>query len=241
MPHTQRCQSARALVRQEQGVRSTDRDGWESGVIGRTVFHIKYRAPDHHVETRYHPSTDTPYAEAEATDKTALLMHDDQNRPPWSGPFGMGWQGYLIVAIVILGSAVFAATRSDWVSLLVSALGLPLLIFSLLFLLTRLLSRSQQGAPARDRRIEPRQGMDLLTFLARTNPFMFLLFGALTRRQDDPEYQQLLRSGPFTLGRQGYTFLFLMLVVFGLAPLIVTLIFVAVMGHPPTHTDPHFP
>lgn len=168
-------------------------------------------------------------------------MYDDQNRPPWSGPFGIGWQGYLIVGIIILGSAVFAATRSDWTSLLVSALVLPLLIFSPLFLLTRLLSQPQHSAQERDRRIEPREGMDLLTFLARTNPFMFLLFGGLSRGPDDPEYQQLLKSGSFTLGRQGYVFLFFILVVFGLAPLIVTLIFVAVIGHPPTHTGPHFP
>lgn len=171
-------------------------------------------------------------------------MHDarnDNRNQPGSGPFGMGWQGYVIVAIIILGSSVFAATRSDWTSLLVSALGLPLLIFFLLFLLTRLLSRPQRAAQEPVTRIEPRGGIDLLTFLARTNPFMFLLFGSLSRGPDDPEYQQLLRSGPYTLGRQGYIFLFLMLVVFSLAPLIVTLIFVALTGHLPTHTGPQFP
>jgi len=153
----------------------------------------------------------------------------------------MGWQGYLVVAVVIVGSAVFAATRSDWVSLLVSALGLPLLVFSLLFLLTRRSSRSRQAGPGGHRSIEPGEGMNLLTFLARTNPFMFLLFGAATHRRDDPQYQQLLRLGPFTLDRQGYAFVFLILAVAVLAPLIVTLIFVAVLGHPPTHTGPHFP
>jgi hypothetical protein len=80
--------------------------------------------------------------------------------------------------------------------------------------------------------------MNLLTFLARTNPFMFLLFGALSRRQDDPEYRQLLESGPFALGERGYIFVILIIVV-GLAPLLLTLIFVAVTGHQPTHTGPH--
>ncbi|HEX6507335.1 MAG TPA: hypothetical protein VF221_06860, partial [Chloroflexota bacterium] len=97
------------------------------------------------------------------------------------------------------------------------------------------------GAQNRQGRIESREGLDLLTFLARTNPFMFFLVGALSRDPDDPAYQQLRNSGPFTLGRQGYTFLFLIFVVCGLAPLIVTLIFVAILGHLPTHTGPHFP
>jgi hypothetical protein len=207
--------------------------------------HIRCRVLEYRVKTRYHASSGMAYAEAEAFNKVSGLMrdagNDDQNQPPRSGPLGMGWQGYLVVAIVIIGSAVFAATRSDWTSLLVSALGLPLLIFSLLFVLSRMLSRPPSDAKVQGWRRKPGEGMDLLTFLARTNPFMFLLFGAMTRGPDDPEYQQLLQSGPFTLGRQGYLFLVLILVVFGLAPLIVTLIFVALSGHSPAHTGPHFP
>lgn len=183
------------------------------------------------------------YDEAALPQRMAGVMgdarNDDQNVPPASGPFGMGWQGYLVVAIIVFGSAVFAATRSDWVSMLVSAVCLPLAAFSLLLLFSRMLSGLAHGSTVQGHQNESREGMNLLTFLARTNPFMFLLFGALSRRQDDPEYQQLLESGPFTLGQQGSVFLILMLVIVGLAPLLLTLIFVAVTGHQPTHTGPH--
>jgi hypothetical protein len=164
--------------------------------------------------------------------------NDEQNLPPSSGPFGMGRQGYLVVAIIIFGSAVFAATRSDWVSMLVIAVCLPLAAFSLLLLLSRMLSGRSHARTVQGRRNESREAMNLLTFLARTNPFMFLLFGAMSRRQDDPEYQELLESGPFTVGQRGHIFLILILVV-GLAPLLLTLIFVAVTGHQPTNTGPH--
>ena|SRR5579884_435786 len=162
------------------------------------------------------------------------MKENDQHLRSGSGPFGMGWQGYLIVAIVILGTALFAATRSNWQSMLVSALVLPLLMFSLIFALSHLW---QNGAKVRNRSIGPREGMDLLTFLARTNPIMFLFLGALSRRSDDDRYQQLLRSGPYGMGQQGYLIAFLLL----LTPLLITLIIMAFTGQQPTHIGPHLP
>jgi hypothetical protein len=146
----------------------------------------------------------------------------------------MGRQGYLTIAI-ILGTAAFAASRSgDWTSLLVSALLPPLVLFPLIFALSR---RWQGGAQVRDRRGGPRQRFDLMTFLARTNPVMFLLFGILSGRSDDDRYRRLLRSGPYGKGQQGY-FIALILI---LTPLILTLIIVAVTGHQPMHIGPHHP
>ncbi|MDQ2744009.1 MAG: hypothetical protein M3Z66_17175 [Chloroflexota bacterium] len=162
-------------------------------------------------------------------------MNDNyQNLRPPSGPFGMGWQGYLIIAIIILGTALFAATRSDWTSMLVSALVLPVIMVALIHVLSRLWRGRTEG---RDRRSGPRQDMDLLTFLARTNPLMFLLIGTLSRGVDDDRYQELLRSGPYGMGQHGYL---IVLFVF-LAPLILTLIIVGVTGQPPGQIAPHFP
>jgi glucose dehydrogenase len=65
-------------------------------------------------------------------------MHvHDPNQRPGSGPFGMGWQEYLVIGVVILATALFAATRRDWTSMLVSALILPPIVFALLHVLTR--------------------------------------------------------------------------------------------------------
>jgi hypothetical protein len=84
------------------------------------------------------------YDEAALPERMAGEMRDarnhDRNLPASPGPFGMGGQGYLVVTIIIFGSALFAATRSDWISMLVTAVCLPLAVFSLLFLLSRLLS-----------------------------------------------------------------------------------------------------
>ncbi len=151
-----------------------------------------------------------------------------QNQQPWSGPFGMGWQGYLVTAIIILVSALFAASRRDWTSLLLSALVLPLVVFLIAAVVSRWL---QDGEKVSARKREPRENMDLITFLARTNPIMFLLFGALSRRSDEERYQQLLRSGPYGMGQQGYLIAILIL----LAPLTLTLIIIAVTGQQPTH------
>jgi hypothetical protein len=162
------------------------------------------------------------------------MKDDNRNQPPRSGPFGLGWQGYLVIAIIIVVTALFAASRSDWTSMLLSALLPPLILFSIICALSR---RSRDGAKARDRRIGPREDGDLITFLARTNPVMFLIFGALSRRSDDDRYQQLLRSGPFGMGQQGYLIVLILL----LAPLILALIITVLTGQQPTHSGSHLP
>lgn len=146
----------------------------------------------------------------------------------------MGWQGWLIIAIVILVTALFAATRSDWQSMLVSALVPPLIIFPLIFALSRFW---RDGARASDGRQGPGQEFDLLNVLARTNPIMFLLLGALSRRSNDDRYRQLLSSGPFGMGQQGY----LIALIIILAPLILALVITALAGQPLTHSGSHFP
>ncbi|MGH2448134.1 MAG: hypothetical protein ACRDFS_05970 [Chloroflexota bacterium] len=78
--------------------------------------------------------------------------------------------------------------------------------------------------------------MDLLTLLARTNPLMFLLLGAMTRGVDDERYQELVRSGPFGLGQYGYLFALVII----LAPLALALIITAATGQFPTHGTPRF-
>jgi len=120
------------------------------------------------------------------------------------------------------------ASRRDWASLLLSALVLPLVLFFIAIVLSRWL---QDGEKVRARRREPRESMDLITFLARTNPIMFLLFGALSRRSDEERYQQLWRSGPYGMGQQGYVIALVIL----LAPLMLTLIIITLIGQQPTH------
>lgn len=161
------------------------------------------------------------------------MADTNHNRRPASGPFGMGWQGYLLVAVVILATALFAATRRDWTSMLISTLLLPLVVFALLHLVTRF---RQGGTSPRQRGGGPGDGMDLLTFLARTNPFMFLLLGAMNRGVDDERYQELLRSGPFGLGQYGYVVALLII----LAPLALALIITAATGQFPTHSAQHW-
>ncbi len=162
-------------------------------------------------------------------------MNDDhQIQRPVSGPFGMGWQGYLVLAIIIVGTAFFAATRNDWASMLTFALVLPLVMITLIHVLIRFWRDESQ---IHDKSRGPRQDVDLLAFLARTNPFMFLVFGALSRGVDDERYQELLRSGPYAMGRHGY--LIALMVILG--PLILVLIIVATTGQIPTHSAPHFP
>jgi hypothetical protein len=161
------------------------------------------------------------------------MADTDHNQRPGSGPFGMGRQGYLVVAIVVLATALFAATRRDWTSMLISALLFPLIVFALVHLVTRF---RQAGMRPWERRGTPGEGMDPLTFLARTNPFMFLLLGAVSRGVEDERYQELLRSGPFGLGQYGY-FVALLII---LAPLALALIITAATGQIPMHTAPHF-
>jgi len=161
------------------------------------------------------------------------MEDNDWNQGPGSGPFGMGWQGWLILASIILATALFAATRSDWTSMLISALILPLIVFAIVHVLSRIW---QGGTRARDSRRGPSEDLDLLPFLARTNPVMFLLFGALSRSMDDDQYQELLRSGPFGMGQHGYLIAFTII----LAPLILALIIVTVTGQLPTHSAPQF-
>lgn len=148
-----------------------------------------------------------------------------------SGPFGMGGQGYLIIAVVILTSALFAATRRDWASMLFSALVLPLIMFVIIDILSRLWP---VGTSVRGGNTGTREDMDPLTFLARTNPIMFLLFAALNRGADDSRYGEYLRSGPYGMGQQGY----LLALVVILAPLGLALIITAVTGGLPTHSGP---
>lgn len=66
---------------------------------------------------------------------------------------------------------------------------------------------------------------------------MFLLIGALSRRSDQDQYQELLRSGPFGLGRSGYLIALLLFLV----PLICALVIIAITGQQPTHIGPQFP
>ena len=68
-------------------------------------------------------------------------------------------------------------------------------------------------------------------FLARTNPIMFLLFGSLLRRTDEARYRELLESGPYGLGRNGY----LLIACCVLAPLVLTVMVTALSGQPPGH------
>ena len=166
--------------------------------------------------------------------KGECMEESDETPRPASGPFRMGRQGYLIVAIIIVVTAIFAATRSDWTSMMVSAIVPPLIIFPLIHLLTH----GRQGeATVRDTVRGSRENVDLMTLLARTNPITFLMLGVVRRRSDDERYQQLLSSGPFGMGRKGY------LVALGLilGPLILTLIIIALTGQQPAYTGPHFP
>ena len=156
------------------------------------------------------------------------MKHDDRNQPPRSGPFGMGLQGYLLVAIIIAATALFAATRSGWIPMLLSALLPPLILFPLIFALSR---RSQDGARMRDSTAGPARDADPLTFLVRTNPFMFLLLAVAGRRTDEDRFRELLASGPYGMGRYGY----LMLIALILTPLILTLIITALTGRQPAH------
>src|SRR4051812_44696631 len=127
------------------------------------------------------------------------MGNNDGTRSSWPGPFGMGRQGYLVIAIVILVTARFAATRSDWTSIVVGAIVPPLIIFPILFAVSRLW---QEPGTTPERSTGPGEGMDLMTFLARINPLMFLMFSALSRRSDDERYQQLRQSGPYGMGAQ---------------------------------------
>ncbi len=162
------------------------------------------------------------------------MNHNDRNRRSPSGPFGMGRQGYIIIAIVILATAIFASTRTDWISMLAGALILPLVVLAVIHVLSRLW---RGGTRSRDSRRAPRQGVDLLTFLARTNPIMFLLVGGATRGVDDSQYQDLLRSGPYGMGWYGYVIVLAIV----LGPLILALLIVAVTGQLPGHGGPHVP
>jgi hypothetical protein len=157
-----------------------------------------------------------------------------QSRHPASGPFGLAGQGYLIVAIIIVGTAVLAATRTDWTSVIISALVLPLIMVGVIYVVSRFW-RNEPQVPERSR--GPCQGMDLLAFLARTNPLMFLLFGAASRGVDDDRYQELLGSGPYGMGRYGN---FIVLAIF-LGPLFISLVIMALTGQLPTHSTPHIP
>lgn len=161
-------------------------------------------------------------------------MNDtNRNLRPSSGPFGMGWQGYIIIAIIILGTALFASTRRDWMSLLISALLLPLIMVALIHMLSRFW---RNGAEFRDGRIRLKPDAGLLDFLSRTNPFMFLLVGTLSRSVDEDRYQELLRSGPYGMGRCGY----LITLVFVLGPVILAIIIMGFTSQPLSHSGLHF-
>lgn len=162
-------------------------------------------------------------------------MNDDvKHRRGPAGPFGMGWQGYLIIAIIVLGSALLAATSGDWPMMLITALVLPLAMVTLV----QIVNRFRRNAPQlRDTRRGPMQDADLLAFLARTNPFMFLLAGALGRGMDDDRYRDLLGSGPYGMGKNGYV----LALIIVLGPLILTLIIVTVTGQLPPHHSPRLP
>jgi hypothetical protein len=157
----------------------------------------------------------------------------DKNRDSWSGPFGMGWQGWLVTGIIIVVTAVFAATRNGWQSRIIAALVPPLILFPLISFLSRFL---QRGPGRRDRGRGPGEQFDLMTFLARTNPFMFLLLGAFGQGTDDARYQELLQSGPYGMGPRGYLILFILF----LTPLILALIILAVTGQLPLHSSAPF-
>lgn len=157
-------------------------------------------------------------------------MNDDDNRRSGPGPFGIGWLGSLI--IIILATAIFAATRRDWTSMLIGALVLPVVMIASIHVLSR---AWRGGTGVRDRGRGPRDGVDLLTFIARTNPVMFLFFGALTRGADDDRYQELVRSGPFGMGQYGY----LIGLIIILMPLVLALTISVVTGQLPTDNVPH--
>ncbi len=161
------------------------------------------------------------------------MSDSGRNLRPSPGPFGMGTQGYLIIALIIVGTALYTMTRGDWTSMLISALGFPLIMIALV----HILSRFRWNEPhLRGRRREPGQGVDLLTILVRTNPFTFFLAGLLSRGVDDDRYQELLQSGPYGMGQYGY-FIVLAVVI---GPLIVALILMALTGQLPAHLAPHF-
>jgi len=68
------------------------------------------------------------------------------NRRPGSGPFGMGWEGHVVIAIIIVASAVFAASRgSDWVAVLISGVVPPLVMFALIYAVSHVASGGQRG------------------------------------------------------------------------------------------------
>jgi hypothetical protein len=146
----------------------------------------------------------------------------------------MGWQGYLILGIIIAGTGLFAATRDTWTAMLVSAFVLPLVLVALI----QVASRLCWDAPrVPDRRSDPGQSPDILSVIARTNPFMLLLVYALTRRPHDDRFQELFRFGPYGMGTYGY--LVALAVVLG--PLILSLMAVALTGQLPAHGGSHFP
>jgi hypothetical protein len=84
--------------------------------------------------------------------------------------------------------------------LFVSALVLPVIVFPLILALS---ARSHDGSKVHGLGAGFRGRDDLMVFLARTNPVMFLMFGLLTRRSNDDRYQELLRAGPYGLGQRG--------------------------------------
>jgi hypothetical protein len=154
-----------------------------------------------------------------------------QNRP--TDPFGMGRQGWAIALIIILVTVAFAATRTTWQSMVLSAVLPPLILFPLIYFLTR---RWRDGSTAPASRASSGESGDLMTFLARTNPLMFLLFGVLSGRSNDDDFQQLFRSGPYGMGQMGYLVLLLLI----LSPLILVILITAVTGQQPGHIGPHF-
>jgi hypothetical protein len=159
------------------------------------------------------------------------MSASDQRPPPTAGPFGLGRQGYIIIAVIIGGSAALAVSqRGSWTAVLLSALLPPLVLFPLIYLLTR----NWQGGPNWQQGLG---GGDLLTFLARTNPIMFVLFGQTMRRSNNEEYRRLLGSGPYGLGLAGYVVSLVLI----LSPLLIALIIMALTGRLPTHSGPHFP
>jgi hypothetical protein len=151
-----------------------------------------------------------------------------------SGLFGRARQGHLIIAIIVVGTALLAATRTDWASMLVSALVLPLIMVAVIYLVSQIWRNGPEGS---ERSRGPRQETDLLTFLARTNPLMFLLFGTASRGVDDDRYGELLGFGPYGMGGRGYV----IALVVVLGPLLISLIIMALTGQLPTHSTPHIP
>lgn len=158
------------------------------------------------------------------------MRNQIQNKPTSAGPFDLGLQGYLVIAIIVLATAVFAATRSDWVSMIFAAIIPPLILFPLIALLAR--AGRRETSALSDRR---EQGIDVMTFLARTNPLMFLLFGSVARRTDEERYQELLRAGPYGMGMAGYVFFLLII----LCPLVLAIVVMLLTGRPPGHSGLH--